>query len=240
MSVRGTGAVDAGRGAGLADGFASRLAVASVRRTAIGIDAPTPAPHDCSRQEEVPVSRIEKTLTIDAPIDVVYGQWTQFESFPLFMDGVDKVVQLDDRTLDWTATLGGRTKHGTARIVDQTPHVRIAWKSIDGPQNDGAVMFTSADLGRTDVRLVVDADPDGLVEEVGDRLGFLDRQVGGDLGRFRDFVEGRSEPTGSWPGAIHGDDTTFAGHVDRALPTTASLAHADDQSTLDTTGEGAR
>ena len=108
------------------------------------------------------MSRIEKHITVDAPIDTVYGQWTQFESFPTFMEGVDKVVQVDDRTLDWTASVAGRTKTWQARITDQTPTERIAWKSIDGAQNDGAVMFLPTSPGQTEIRLVVDADPDGI------------------------------------------------------------------------------
>lgn len=152
------------------------------------------------------MSRIEKTVVVDAPVGDVYAQWTQFEEFPRFMDGVDRVEQLDDRTLAWTATVGGREKRWTARIVDQTPDARIAWRSVDGAQNDGAVLFTPVDGGQTEIRLVVDADPDGIVEEAGDRLGFLDRRVGGDLERFKTFIEDRGAPTGSWDGEIHGNE----------------------------------
>jgi uncharacterized membrane protein len=173
------------------------------------------------------MSRIEKTITVEAPIDTVYGQWTQFESFPTFMDGVDKVVQVDDRTLDWSASVAGRTKTWQARIVDQTRPERIAWKSIDGAQNDGAVSFSSTGPGQTEIRLVVDADPDGLIEEVGDRLGFLDRRIGDDLGRFKEFIEGRSVPTGAWQGEIHGDDASVGVDIDPSLPTTASTTRAD-------------
>ena len=96
------------------------------------------------------MSRIEKTIHIEAPIEDVYAQWTQFEEFPRFMDGVESVVQLDDRTLEWTATVAGREKRWTARIVDQTPGVRIAWRSLDGAQNDGAVLFSPAHDGTTE------------------------------------------------------------------------------------------
>ena len=152
------------------------------------------------------MSRIEKTIVIDAPVDDVYAQWTQFEEFPRFMEGVDRVVQIDDRTLEWTATVGGREKRWTARIVDQTPGVRIAWRSLDGAQNDGAVLFSMVDAATTEVRLVVDGDSEGIVEEAGDRLGFLDRRVGGDLDRFKAFIENGTGPTGSWSGEIHGDE----------------------------------
>ncbi len=117
------------------------------------------------------MSRIEKIITVEAPLEDAYAQWTQFEEFPRFMEGVDRVVQIDDRTLRWTATVAGREKQWTARIVDQTPDTRIAWRSLDGTQNDGAVLFSRVDAGTTEIRLVVDADPEGIVEAAGDRLG---------------------------------------------------------------------
>jgi len=146
------------------------------------------------------------------------------------MEGVDRVVQIDDRTLEWTATVAGREKSWTARIVDQTPGVRIAWRSTSGTQNDGAVMFSPGGAG-TEIRLVVDADPDGIVEQVGDRLGFLDRQVGGDLERFKAFIESRGRPTGEWDGEIHGDEVVSA----NVLPTPAGAS----VSSSDATGPGA-
>jgi uncharacterized membrane protein len=152
------------------------------------------------------MSRIEKTIVVEAPIEDVYAQWTQFEEFPRFMDGVERVVQLDDQTLEWTATVGGREKRWTARIVDQTPDERIAWRGLDEAQNDGAVLFNPLDGDKTEIRLVVDADPEGVIEEAGDRLGFLDRRVSGDLDRFKAFIEERDRPTGSWDGEIHGDE----------------------------------
>jgi uncharacterized membrane protein len=151
------------------------------------------------------MSRIEKTIVVDEPVEDVYAQWTQFESFPSFMEGVDRVIQLDDRTLAWEATVAGRTKRWTARIVDQTPNTRIAWNSVEGAQNDGAVLFEPTGTGSTEIRLVVDAEPEGLVESAGDALGFLDRRVGGDLERFKEFIEKRGQPTGEWKGEIHGE-----------------------------------
>jgi uncharacterized membrane protein len=175
--------------------------------------------------EETCMSRIEKTIDVEAGLDAVYGQWTQFETFPRFMEGVQRVEQLDDRTLAWEAEVGGRTKTWTARITDQTPNERIAWMAVDGAQNDGAVTFREATDGGTEIRLVIDVDPDGFVEEVGDRLGFLDRRVQGDLERFRDFIESRREATGTWPGEIHGDHVSRDTQVDPSAPTTRDLHH---------------
>ncbi len=173
------------------------------------------------------MSRIEKSITVDAPIDMVYGQWTRFESFPDFMEGVVRVIQVDDRTLDWTTSATGRTRTWQTRITDQTPLERIAWKSIEGTQNDGCVMFLPTSPTRTEVRLVVDADPEGLVEEIGDEAGSLDHRVGGDLDRFKDLMEGRSAPTCPWQGDIHGDDADPGGARSIA-PNHHSVNRADE------------
>ena len=154
------------------------------------------------------MSRFESTIVVDVPARVAYDQWTQFESFPLFMDGVQSVEQLDDRRLSWVATVGGRREAWTAEIVDQTPDRRIAWKSIEGAGNAGAVLFDPIGSDRVRVTLRLDAEPEGPIETVGDGLGFLKRQVTGDLGRFKRFVEERSLPTGEWRGEIHGEAVT--------------------------------
>lgn len=152
--------------------------------------------------------RFEDSIEVDVPARMAYDQWTQFEDFPSFMEGVKRVVQRDDRTLDWTAEIAGQRKEWTAEITDQTPGTRIAWKSINGDDNAGAVLFESLGSDRTRVTLRLDADPDGVVETVGANLGFLERRVKGDLKRFKTFIEERRAPTGAWRGEIHGDRVT--------------------------------
>ena len=150
------------------------------------------------------MARIKKTIEVGVPAHIAYEQWTQFEEFPRFMEGVDRVVQRDDKYLDWTATVGGQTRSWRAEIVDQTPDSRIAWKAVEGTDNAGAVLFHALDPGRCRVELVIEAEPDGPVETAGVAFGFLDRRVEGDLQRFKEFIEERRTPTGAWPGAIHG------------------------------------
>jgi uncharacterized membrane protein len=149
--------------------------------------------------------RFEDSIDVDAPLRTVYDQWTQFEEFPQFMDGVTRVTQLDDRTLEWTASVAGREKVWKAQITDQTLDTRVAWKSVEGAENAGAVLFQEIDPGRTRVTLKMDADPDGLVETVGANLGFLERRVKGDLERFKEYIESRGAASGAWRGEIHGD-----------------------------------
>lgn len=150
------------------------------------------------------MARVEKSIEVAVPIAVAYAQWTQFEAFPSFMEGVDRVVQRDDQFLDWTATVGGASKSWTSKIVDQTLNKRIAWKAVEGAENAGAVLFSELTPDRTLVKLTMEVEPEGAVETVGTALGFLDRPVQGDLERFKAFIERRGEPTGAWTAEIHG------------------------------------
>ena len=152
------------------------------------------------------MSVVEQNIDVDVPVRVAYDQWTQFESFPHFMEGVERVTQKDDKTLEWHASVAGQDKHWTAEIVEQTPDQRIAWRSTSGATNAGVVSFQSNGTTSTRVTLQLEADPEGPIESAGDALGFLDRRVKGDLERFKEFVEGRGVPTGAWRGEIHGGE----------------------------------
>jgi uncharacterized membrane protein len=152
------------------------------------------------------MSRFEHSITVDVPVRQAYDQWTQFEEFPEFMDGVERVVQRDDRTLDWTAEIAGQQRSWTAEITDQTPDTRIAWRSVAGAENAGAVLFEPLDAGRTKVTLRMDVEPDGPVETAGDVLGLVERRTKGDLERFKAFIEERRRATGAWRGEIHGQE----------------------------------
>lgn len=154
------------------------------------------------------MSRIIEDIDVAVPIRVAYDQWTQFESFPKFMAGIDRVVQVDDKTLEWTATIAGVVKHWRAEIVEQQPDDLVAWRSIEGAHNDGLVRFEPLGPERTRVILQLEVEPEGLVEKAADALGVVERRVRGDLERFRDFIESRGQPTGGWRGHIE------AGHVE--------------------------
>jgi uncharacterized membrane protein len=151
------------------------------------------------------MARIERQIEVEVPVSAAYDQWTQFESFPSFMDGVERVIQRDDKFLHWSVTIGGQRRDWTAEIVDQTPDTRIAWRSIGGAANAGAVRFTALGPERTLVSLTIEAEPEGPLEVAGTALGFLDRRVTGDLERFKAFIERRGAPTGAWRGEIHGE-----------------------------------
>src|SRR5437660_9171119 len=147
---------------------------------------------------------IEKSIEVNAPLRAVYNQWTQFETFPAFMEGVEEVRQLDDKRLHWRAKIAGKEEEWDAEIVEQIPDQRIAWRSTSGAQNDGAVSFRPIDANSTIVSLSLDYDPAGIVETVGDKLGLVARRVEGDLQRFKEFIESRPRETGAWRGEVHG------------------------------------
>jgi uncharacterized membrane protein len=148
------------------------------------------------------MSEILEATDVNVPVRTAYDQWTQFESFPQFMEGVKSVRQLDDTTLDWVADIGGREKEWTARITEQKPDDRVAWTAVDGAHNAGVVTFHRLDEGKTRVTLQLDVDPEGPIENVGDALGLVRRRVKGDLQRFKEFIESRGRETGAWRGTV--------------------------------------
>lgn len=150
------------------------------------------------------MARIQKDIVVDVSVEVAYDQWTQFESFPKFMEGVKEVVQLDEKTLRWTAQIGPKVEEWDAEIIEQTPNKIIAWRSTTGTPNAGTVRYEPAGDGKTRVSLEISYEPRDATEKVGDALGVLDRRVSGDLGRFKEFIEKRQVPTGAWRGEIHG------------------------------------
>ena len=148
------------------------------------------------------MSTIEESIEVKVPLTTAYNQWTQFEDFPKFMEGVEKVAQIDDKTLEWVANVKGQTRTFTARITEQKPDERIAWTVEGGPWHAGVVTFHRIDDTTTRIMLQMEYDPEGIVERAGDALGFVKRQVRGDLERFKGFIESRGAETGAWRGQI--------------------------------------
>jgi uncharacterized membrane protein len=154
------------------------------------------------------MSQILESIDVEVPVRTAYDQWTQFEEFPRFMDGIESVRQLDDTHLEWTADVAGVRKHWQAEITEQTPDQRIAWKATEGATNAGVVTFHRLDDRKSRVTLQLDVEPDGAVESVGDALGFVQRRATGDLERFKTFIEERGAATGAWRGEVEQTDVT--------------------------------
>jgi uncharacterized membrane protein len=148
------------------------------------------------------MASIEKSIVVNVPVRVAYNQWTQFEEFPRFMEGVESVRQLDDKRLHWRATVAGKVKEWDAEISEQRPDERIAWTSRSGARNAGVVTFHRLDDDRTKLMLQLDYEPEGAVESVGDAVGVVSGRVAADLNRFKEFIESRNRETGAWRGEI--------------------------------------
>ena len=145
---------------------------------------------------------IEEAVEVNVPLSTTYNQWTQFEEFPLFMEGVDQVQQLDDTLLHWAASIGGRSAEWDAKILEQEPDRQISWISEDGKKTRGTVSFEQLDDSRTLVRLSMSYKAEGPFERAGSAAGLDSRRIRGDLERFKDLIENRGGESGAWRGKI--------------------------------------
>ncbi|MEV0385261.1 SRPBCC family protein [Nonomuraea sp. NPDC050643] len=150
------------------------------------------------------MSTIEHSEDVNVPIKVAYDQWTQFESFPEFMEGVELVKQISDTRTHWVAEIAGVKREFDAEITEQHPDERIAWRSAERPHHAGVVTFHRISDGTTRVTLQMEYDPEGFVETAGDWLQLVRLRVVGDLKRFKEFVESRGGETGAWRGDVPG------------------------------------
>ena len=148
------------------------------------------------------MSDIEQSIEVNVPVKTAYNQWTQFEEFPQFMEGVEKVIQLDDKRLHWVAEIAGQTREWDAEITEQIPDERVAWRNVDGATNAGVVTFHYIDENKSKLMLQLEFEPEGLAEKAGDVLGLVKSRTKGDLERFKAFIENRSSETGAWRGEI--------------------------------------
>jgi len=145
---------------------------------------------------------IEESIDIEVPVTTAYNQWTQFEEFPSFMEGVKEVTQDTDKKLHWVAEIAGVTREWDAEITEQHPDERIAWTSTTGTKNAGVVTFHRLDADRTRLMLQLDVEPDDTVTKIGDALGFVHRRATGDLKRFKEMIESRGSESGAWRGDV--------------------------------------
>jgi uncharacterized membrane protein len=155
-----------------------------------------------------PMEMVEHSIEVEAPRTAVYDQWTQFEEFPRFMEGVVSVTQIDDTHVHWVAEIAGRRKEWDAEITRQVPDEEIDWVGLGDADNRGRVVFVDAPGGGTTVTMMLDYEPQGALETIGDKLGVVRRRVEGDMQRFKEFIEARGRETGGWRGEIHASDTT--------------------------------
>ena len=148
------------------------------------------------------MARIEESIDVAVPVKTAYNQWTQFEEFPAFMEGIEQVRQLDDTRLHWVAEVGGKREERDAEITEQHPDHRVAWTATSGKGNAGVVTFHRIADAETRVMVQMDWEPEGATEQVGAALGMDSRRVQGDLQRFKELVERRGAESGGWRGEV--------------------------------------
>jgi uncharacterized membrane protein len=154
------------------------------------------------------MSEVRESIEVDVPVSTGYNQWTQFEEFPKFMQGVESVTQLDDTRLRWVAEVGGKQHEWEAEIVEQVPDQRIAWRSVDGKGISGEVSFEPLGPDRTRTDVQFEWETEGLVESLGSAVGVDSRRVKGDLERFKELIEARGTETGAWRGEVRAGERT--------------------------------
>lgn len=148
------------------------------------------------------MATIEKSIEVEVPVRTAYNQWTQFEEFPHFMDGVEKVIQLDDTSIRWNTEIAGQQREFDAEITEQIPDERVAWKAIGETEHAGVVTFHRIDDNKCKVMLQMEYDPEGFAEKAGDFLGIIERRTQKDLENFKEFIEARGTETGAWRGEV--------------------------------------
>jgi uncharacterized membrane protein len=148
------------------------------------------------------MATIQESVDVEVPVRTAYNQWTQFEEFPQFMEGVEEVQQEGDTNLRWRASIGGKTEEWDAKITEQIPDERVAWTSTSGKQTGGVVTFHRLGEDRTRVTVQMEWDTEGVVEKAGSALGFDSRRVQGDLDRFKELIESRGTESGAWRGEV--------------------------------------
>jgi uncharacterized membrane protein len=148
------------------------------------------------------VSTVKSDIDVNVPISVAYNQWTQFESFPQFMGGIDSITQSDDTHTHWNVSIAGIKREFDAEITEQKPDERVAWKSIGGETHAGVVTFHRIADDQTRVSVQLDWKPEGIVEKVGALLQVDDIQIDRDLHRFKELIESNGFETGAWRGTV--------------------------------------
>jgi uncharacterized membrane protein len=148
------------------------------------------------------MATIEQSIQVEVPLRTAYNQWTQFEEFPQFMEGVESVRQTDDTHLHWVAEIAGKRHEWDAEVTEQRPDGRVAWQAVDGKTNAGVVTFHRIDDTTTRIMVQMDWEPEGVTEKLGAATGADESRVRGDLERFKEMIESRGAETGGWRGEV--------------------------------------
>lgn len=171
-------------------------------------------------------TKVEKSILVNVPMSTAYNQWTQFEDFPQFMNGITSVSHLSDDRLQWVAQIAGVKRQWEAKILQQVPDQKVAWAATSGATNAGEVTFADVGGGQTSVHLSLEYEPEGIVEKVGDKLNVIENQAEGDLQRFKKFIEAEGYATGAWRGTVNPDAQVSTPGVEHAAASSGDSGKA--------------
>ncbi len=171
-------------------------------------------------------TKVEKSILVNVPVSTAYNQWTQFEDFPQFMNGITSVTHVSDDTLQWVAQIAGIKRQWEAKILQQVPDEKVAWAATSGATNAGEVTFQDVGGGQTSVHLSLEYEPEGFVEKVGDKLNVVENQAEGDLERFKKFIEAEGYATGAWRGTVNPDAQVSTPGVEHAAASSGDSGKA--------------
>lgn len=172
------------------------------------------------------MATVNQAIDVEVPVSVAYNQWTQFETFPEFMKGVESVQQIDDTALHFSTNVGGVKRDYNAQILEQVPDSLVSWASIDGPRNAGSVRFEPLGPDRTRVNVEIEWEPENFAEKTGALVGIDDLRVSADLDKFKKFIEARGQETGAWRGTVASGDVDDSGEAS-GVETTSELPPID-------------
>ena len=173
-------------------------------------------------------TKVDKSVLVSVPVSTAYNQWTQFEDFPQFMAGVESVNQLSEDRLEWVADIAGVRRQWQAKILEQVPDQKVAWAATEGATNAGAVTFEDVGGGQTRVNLSLEYEPEGLIENVGDKLNIVENRAEGDLERFKQFIESERSETGEWRGSVNEGADVGTPSVDDAAVSRGDSGKAEE------------
>lgn len=185
------------------------------------------------------MATVNRTIDVEVPVSVAYNQWTQFESFPEFMKGVEAVEQIDETALHFSTNVGGVKRGFNAQILEQVPDSLVSWASVDGPRNAGTVSFEPLGADRTRVSVEIEWEPDGFAEKAGSMVGIDDMRVSADLDKFKKFIEERGYETGAWRGSVAAGDVDDSGSAATPVEATSELPAVDPDLTAPAAMEAA-
>ncbi|MBB6402902.1 SRPBCC family protein [Arthrobacter sp. AZCC_0090] len=172
------------------------------------------------------MATVNQAIDVEVPVSVAYNQWTQFETFPEFMKGVESVQQIDETALHFSTNVGGIKRDYNAQILEQVPDSLVSWASIDGPRNAGSVRFEPLGPDRTRVNVEIEWEPENFAEKTGALVGIDDLRVSADLDKFKKFIEARGQETGAWRGSVTSGDVDDSGEAS-GVETTSELPPID-------------